>query len=616
MYNKKLIGFFLIALILAVCIGTASASENATLTSINEEKTFTDIQTAIDNASENDTVELEGTYKSQGSEIKIEKAITISSKNGATLDAQFKSNIFNISNVNVCLKNLNLINSKSSNYPAIYSLGNLTVINSNFTNNIAYNPNGGSNFEMEYSTMSAGAIFSTNNLNIINCEFNNNHATKKVYDYETFDEYITDEGGSINSRGNLTITKSRFSDGYIESYGILNITDSKFTTAPIYTYSNTTIAKSTLTRGDNGKSTVYAYSKTNINDCNFTANEGYSIFVDDTETEVNLTVSNCRFENNTPKSSGDYDEEFLVECAVIHSESNDIFIYDSEFINNAPNAIFNNWGHTYVSNSIFSKTDGVAIASYKTTVINSTFINNIGYLVGAIYTENLEVSNSTFTSNHEGAIKANNVAVIDGVTYKGPVYFDDSLKKTKIITSTTKKLTTTYMSGKTVALKMFYTKSKRPLTKYQSEVKIIKGKSKTYDYIYTNSKGIAYFKASNLNVGTYKIIFNNDDNDVDPITTTVKITKAKTIIKAPKVTAKHKKSKYFKVSVKNKATKKAVKNTYVKVKIDKKTYKIKTNSKGIAKINTKKLKIGKHKVVISSGNSNYIMSAKSTITIK
>ena len=45
MYNKKLIGFFLIALILAVCIGTASASENTTLTSANEEKTFTDIQT-------------------------------------------------------------------------------------------------------------------------------------------------------------------------------------------------------------------------------------------------------------------------------------------------------------------------------------------------------------------------------------------------------------------------------------------------------------------------------------------------------------------------------------------------------------------------------------------
>ena len=611
MYNKKLIGFFLIALILAVCIGTASASENTTLTSINEEKTFTDIQTAIDNASENDTIELEGTYKSQGSEIKIDKAITISSKNGATLDAQFKSNIFNISNVNVCLKNLNLINSNSSN-PAVKNQGNLTVIDSNFTNNTMIYPEILTPYE-DFEK-SAGAIYSTNNLNIINCEFENNEALALMWDDGDYVYFPI--GGMINSKRNLTITKSRFTDGYIESYGILNITDSKFTTAPIYTYSNTTIAKSTLTRGDNGKSTVYAYSKTNINDCNFTANEGYSIFVDDTETEINITVSNCRFENNTPKSSGYYDEEFLVECAVIHSESNDIFIYDSEFINNAPNAIFNNWGHTYVSNSIFSKTDGVAIRSYKTTVINSTFINNTDYLVGAIYTDSLEVSNSTFTSNKEGAIKANNVAVIDGVTYKGPVYFDDSLKKTKIITSATKKLTTTYMSGKTLALKMFYTKSKRPLTKYQSEVKIIKGKSKTYDYIYTNSKGIAYFKASNLNVGTYKIIFNYDDNDVDQITTTVKITKAKTIIKAPKVTAKHKKSKYFKVSIKSKATKKAVKNTYVKVKIDKKTYKIKTNSKGVAKFNTKKLKIGKHKVVISSGNSNYIMSAKSTITIK
>ena len=623
MYDKKLIGFFLIALILAVCIGTASASENTTLTSANEEKTFTDIQTAIDNASENDTIELEGTYKSQGSEIKIDKAITISSKNGATLDAQFKSNIFNISNVNVCLKNLNLINSNSSN-PAVKNQGNLTVIDSNFTNNTMIYPEILTPYEdfvypeiltpYEDFEKSAGAIYSTNNLNIINCEFENNEALALMWDYGDYVYFPI--GGMINSKRNLIITKSRFTDGYIESYGILNITDSKFTTAPIYAYSNTTIAKSTLTRGDNGKSTVYAYSKTNINDCNFTANEGYSIFVDDTETEINITVSNCRFENNTPKSSRYYDEEFLVECAVIHSESNDIFIYDSEFINNAPNAIFNNWGHTYVSNSIFSKTDGVAIRSYKTTVINSTFINNIGYLVGAIYTDSLEVSNSTFTSNKEGAIKANNVAVIDGVTYKGPVYFDDSLKKTKIITSTTKKLTTTYMSGKTLALKMFYTKSKRPLTKYQSEVKIIKGKSKTYDYIYTNSKGIAYFKASNLNVGTYKIIFNYDDNDVDQITTTVKITKAKTIIKAPKVTAKHKKSKYFKVSIKSKATKKAVKNTYVKVKIDKKTYKIKTNSKGVAKFNTKKLKIGKHKVVISSGNSNYIMSAKSTITIK
>ena len=99
-------------------------------------------------------------------------------------------------------------------------------------------------------------------------------------------------------------------------------------------------------------------------------------------------------------------------------------------------------------------------------------------------------------------------------------------------------------------------------------------------------------------------------------TTTIKISQAKTIISAPKITSKYKKTKYFKVVIKHKSTKKPVKKTYVKIKIDKKTYKVKTNSKGIAKLNTKKLKIGKHKVIITSGNSNYKMSGKSTIIIK
>ena len=91
MYNKKLIGFFLIALILAVCIGTASASENATLASVDEEKTFTDIQKQIDAADENTTIELEGEYTSQGKKITIKKPVTITSKNGATLNAKSKS---------------------------------------------------------------------------------------------------------------------------------------------------------------------------------------------------------------------------------------------------------------------------------------------------------------------------------------------------------------------------------------------------------------------------------------------------------------------------------------------------------------------------------------------
>ena len=94
------------------------------------------------------------------------------------------------------------------------------------------------------------------------------------------------------------------------------------------------------------------------------------------------------------------------------------------------------------------------------------------------------------------------------------------------------------------------------------------------------------------------------------------IKKAPTSVKAPKVTNKFKKSKYFKVTVKNKVTKDPVKKTVIKLKIGKKTYNVKTDSKGVAKFNTKKLKVGKYKVVISSGSDNYKISAKSTIKIK
>lgn len=101
---------------------------------------------------------------------------------------------------------------------------------------------------------------------------------------------------------------------------------------------------------------------------------------------------------------------------------------------------------------------------------------------------------------------------------------------------------------------------------------------------------------------------------------TLKVKKCRTIVTASKVTAKYKKSKYFKVKVKNKATKESVKKVKLIIKVytgkKYKTYRVKTNSKGIAKINTKRLSVGKHKVVIRSGNKNYIIKKTSKIVIK
>ena len=72
--------------------------------------------------------------------------------------------------------------------------------------------------------------------------------------------------------------------------------------------------------------------------------------------------------------------------------------------------------------------------------------------------------------------------------------------------------------------------------------------------------------------------------------------------------------------IKNKSTKKFINGVKVKVKVytgkKYKSYILKTNKKGLIKLNTKKLKKGKHKVIITSANKNYSINAKSLIKIK
>ena len=108
-------------------------------------------------------------------------------------------------------------------------------------------------------------------------------------------------------------------------------------------------------------------------------------------------------------------------------------------------------------------------------------------------------------------------------------------------------------------------------------------------------------------LGSYKVtvtysgyidVNGNEGQQIKPssYTFTLIVKKYPTTVSAPKVTAKYKKSKYFTVKIKNKVTKKVLKNTQIILKVytgkKYKTYKVKTNSKGIAKFNTKKLSVG------------------------
>ncbi|WP_458405084.1 hypothetical protein [Methanobrevibacter sp.] len=110
-----------------------------------------------------------------------------------------------------------------------------------------------------------------------------------------------------------------------------------------------------------------------------------------------------------------------------------------------------------------------------------------------------------------------------------------------------------------------------------------------------------------------------ESNSTDSqISQTNKTSQIKTKVSAPAVFKVYKKKGTFKVTVKD-SKKNPIKKLNLNVKVytgkKVKTYKVKTNSKGVATINTQKLKIGNHKVVITSANKDYNVNKKSYIHI-
>ena len=97
------------------------------------------------------------------------------------------------------------------------------------------------------------------------------------------------------------------------------------------------------------------------------------------------------------------------------------------------------------------------------------------------------------------------------------------------------------------------------------------------------------------------------------------VKKIPTDVDADEVMAVKGKNSYFKVEVENERTDSPVKNIKLNVKVvsksKSKVFVIKTNSRGIAKLNTKSLGLGDHKVIITSADVKYKISKKSKIFI-
>lgn len=366
-----------------------------------------------------------------------------------------------------------------------------------------------------------------------------------------------------------------------------------------------------------------------------------------------VTVINSTFKNNLGRYGG----------GAVYFLGNDLKVENSIFNNNrvsgddSGGAICSRGDSLEVINSIFNKNNapygGAIFSSYNAKVRNSTFTSNTAknkggaiYSVGELYSEEIllntfNVYNSTFNDNTAdelgNSIYGNviNLEIQDSVfnSKSYDVYvFIGTLKSTNNTLKTFKlensikttlgydKYSTTHYSY--YSFKVSANVGDEYIENVKIKVVVYKGsKTKTFYSYIDFDEPYAYIPLYKLSAGKYKakIYLESKYYKADPPTIKFSIKKAKTIVSAKKITAKYKKSKMFTVKIKNKATRYAVKNLKIKIKVftgkKSKSYTVKTNKKGVAKFNTKKLKRGTHNVVISSGSKNYIVSKKSTIRI-
>ena len=180
---KKILSIISIILILFLTFSAVNATDNETVV---KDKTFEAIQTTIDNANDNDTIFLEGTYSGSGNPIVVNKPVTIkSSGNDVKLDANSKSQIFQIKADNVVLNNLYIVNGVLKDSSGITYGGainadgnNLNILNCNFTAS---------------SARYGGAVYcSGNNASIVNCQFSKNEAefSGGAFELDGDDNYV------------------------------------------------------------------------------------------------------------------------------------------------------------------------------------------------------------------------------------------------------------------------------------------------------------------------------------------------------------------------------------------------------------------------------------------
>lgn len=314
--------------------------------------------------------------------------------------------IYNDGNVNIFTSEFR--NNTANNGGAIYNNGTLQINSSNFTANNS--PFGGA----IYTTMTAiinnsnfnnntgsqgGAIRNSGtpaNLTITNSNFTNNNAV--TINVEGF-------GGAIyNMNGNVNISNSIFNHNGAELEGGA-IFDNAILSGTM-NINNSTFINNTAT--DFGGAIMPSESiNMNINNSKFinnTARQGGAIF---NSFGINTTVSNSSFINNTANAGG----------AIYNPDESSMNVYSSNFTNNSVNltggAIRNN-GDMIIDMSNFSNNaaaNGAAIYTGTVSNLNLTSSNLTNNAGGAVININgiaTSITGSNIFNNTQGIIIGSN----------------------------------------------------------------------------------------------------------------------------------------------------------------------------------------------------------------
>jgi predicted outer membrane repeat protein len=460
-FKKKILKILIVIFVLLLGINTVSAEGN-----------FTDLQNTIDNNQNNVDLDKDYTFNNNVDTAYVD-GVTVNYDNyvldgkGYTINGNNEARIFQITGENVTIKNVNLINGKTTNNGgAIYTqTNNLKIINTTFTNNVA-NFGGairandvtvtGSNFIDNTVNQNGGAIFAAGNVTVIGSNFTDNtaqdrggaiNANNVTVIGSNFTGNTAQDGGAIYENNNVKVTGSNFTNNIARRWGgaiialNVNVTGSNFTGNTAQEYGGAIRANNVKVTGSNftdntaqdggaiytldvnvtgsnftGNTATYSgggairANNANVTGSNFTGNTatywgGGAIYAGN----VNVTGSN--FTGNTATYWGGAINAGNVNVTGSNFTGNTAQEYGGAI--NAINA--NVTGSNFINNTANDR--GGAIYTGNVNVTGSNFTNNTANYGGAIYTGNVNVTGSNFTNNtaqeYGGAINAyNDVNVI------------------------------------------------------------------------------------------------------------------------------------------------------------------------------------------------------------